>query len=64
MVARTESAHSEELPEIFIEASSYLRLLQHKKTPKHGTPLYQSHLWASDLGRVEMVKDVQRAEVH
>jgi hypothetical protein len=30
---------------------------QHKKPPKHGTRLYRSHLWASDLGRFDIVTD-------
>ena len=34
-----------------------------RRPPKHGTRLYRSHLWASDLGRFEMVKDVHRAVV-
>jgi hypothetical protein len=30
------------------------------RQPTHGTRLYRSHLWAADLGRFEIVKDVQR----
>lgn len=28
-----------------------------KRAPKHGTRLYRSHLWESDLGRFEIVTD-------
>jgi hypothetical protein len=31
------------------------------RQPKHGTQLYRSHLWAMDLNRFEVAKDVQRA---
>jgi hypothetical protein len=31
------------------------------RQPTHGTRLYRSHLWAVDLGRFEIVKDLQRA---
>ena len=30
------------------------------RQPTNGTRLYRSHLWAADLGRFEIVKDVQR----
>jgi hypothetical protein len=30
------------------------------RQPTHGTRLYRSHLWALDLGRFEIVKNVQR----
>jgi hypothetical protein len=31
------------------------------RQPTHGTRLYRSHLWANDLGRFEIVEDLQRA---
>jgi hypothetical protein len=31
------------------------------RQPTHGTRLYRSHLWTADLGRFEIVTDVQRA---
>ncbi len=29
-----------------------------RRQPRQGTRLYRSHLWANDLGRFEIVKDV------
>jgi hypothetical protein len=34
------------------------------RQPTHGTRLYRSHLWANDLGRFEIVRNLQRAVAH
>ncbi|HKO29859.1 MAG TPA: hypothetical protein VJU54_01875, partial [Nitrospiraceae bacterium] len=33
-----------------------------KRTSKHGTRFYRPHLWASDVGRFEVVKDEGKQE--
>jgi hypothetical protein len=44
-------------------SGDWLAVIEYKdvRQPTHGTRLYRSHLWAADLGRFEIVTDMQRA---
>jgi hypothetical protein len=44
-------------------SGDWMAIIEYHDTrqPTHGTRLYRSHLWAYDLGRFEIVKNVQRA---
>jgi hypothetical protein len=44
-------------------SGDWLAIINYHDTrqPTHGTRLYRSHLWASDLGRFEIVNDVRTA---